>query len=332
MKFNILQSLLFESNVNSLTSKLQKEFTSKSYNELSSEEKIKLQEFLNKRKLEIEQEVSNITSDLTYKSWIYDLLLNDSIVFPEDSEKTKELLEKYTISKRKSSFPSDQKNILNFKTFGDLYKVVSEFLSKDQEEQMDIGENTLVYNEGPWKIVKLDDFEKSQCVTSQSGWCIKGRHWWNEYKPPYFAFYYRNKKFGLLHFKSEQFKDVSDKAIKNVEDKDGLMRTFNWLNEKYNHDKIDWDEDSDIFKLLIVNDKDFWKKLEKSLIENANNESFIKACRYGLIEAVKLLLSDKRVDPSDYDNSAIRLASQYGHLEVVKVLKEDPRVRAKLKE
>ena len=46
----------------------------------------------------------------------------------------------------------------------------------------------------------------------------------------------------------------------------------------------------------------------------------------GHVEIVKVLLKDKRVDPSDKENIAIRLASMNGHLEIVKALLKDSRV------
>jgi len=41
---------------------------------------------------------------------------------------------------------------------------------------------------------------------------------------------------------------------------------------------------------------------------------------------VKILLSDKRIDPTADDNTAIRWASAKGHVEVVKILLSDKRV------
>jgi hypothetical protein len=52
----------------------------------------------------------------------------------------------------------------------------------------------------------------------------------------------------------------------------------------------------------------------------------MSASRSGHVQVVKLLLSDKRVDPSAGDNRAIKNASINGHVEVVKVLLSDPRV------
>ena len=46
----------------------------------------------------------------------------------------------------------------------------------------------------------------------------------------------------------------------------------------------------------------------------------------GHSEVVRELLKDSRVDPSAYDNSAIRGASMNGRLEVVRELLKDNRV------
>ncbi len=46
----------------------------------------------------------------------------------------------------------------------------------------------------------------------------------------------------------------------------------------------------------------------------------------GLVDKVKILLKDRRVDPRSEDNKAIRIASQNGHLGVVKELLKDSRV------
>ena len=41
---------------------------------------------------------------------------------------------------------------------------------------------------------------------------------------------------------------------------------------------------------------------------------------------VQLLLQDERVDPSAYDNEAIRRACEKGHLNIVQLLLQDKRV------
>ncbi|MCK4501277.1 ankyrin repeat domain-containing protein, partial [Candidatus Babeliales bacterium] len=59
-----------------------------------------------------------------------------------------------------------------------------------------------------------------------------------------------------------------------------------------------------------------------------NNEAIRYASLNGHLEVVKELLKDKRVNPSDYNNEAIRYASLNGHLEVVKELLKDKRVNS----
>jgi ankyrin repeat protein len=46
------------------------------------------------------------------------------------------------------------------------------------------------------------------------------------------------------------------------------------------------------------------------------------ASQNGHTEVVKLLLADKRVDPSSKNNFAIQFASRFGHTEIVKLLSE----------
>lgn len=54
------------------------------------------------------------------------------------------------------------------------------------------------------------------------------------------------------------------------------------------------------------------------------------ASKYGHLEIVRLLLDDKRVDPTDRDNDAIWSAYENGHVDVVKLLLKDERVTREL--
>ena len=79
-------------------------------------------------------------------------------------------------------------------------------------------------------------------------------------------------------------------------------------------------------QFLLLNKECFFKKyLFFYFIENIQ-KLFLNACLDGYINFVKLLLQDPRVNPSDKDNKAIRLASKYGRIEVVKLLLQDTRV------
>ena len=68
------------------------------------------------------------------------------------------------------------------------------------------------------------------------------------------------------------------------------------------------------------------KAYERTSDSPLYNTAFKRACQYGDLETVKVLLSDKRVDPGDCNNESIRVASQNGHLEIVKLLLQDKRV------
>lgn len=81
--------------------------------------------------------------------------------------------------------------------------------------------------------------------------------------------------------------------------------------------------DNKLFECEII------KKLQPllGLIFDTNPcEFFEEVCRNNLSIAIKLLLTDPRVDPSTNNNHTIRVASVNGHIEVVKLLLTDQRV------
>ena len=57
-----------------------------------------------------------------------------------------------------------------------------------------------------------------------------------------------------------------------------------------------------------------------------DNKALKYSCENGYLEFVKLLLKDKRTNPSNSNNYAIRYARHSGHLEIVKLLLQDIRV------
>ena len=69
-----------------------------------------------------------------------------------------------------------------------------------------------------------------------------------------------------------------------------------------------------VVKLLLAD-----KRVDPSA---RDNYAIRYAASNGHITVVRLLLGDDRIDPSAKDNWAINLAAKYGHLEVVKLLKE----------
>jgi ankyrin repeat protein len=72
-------------------------------------------------------------------------------------------------------------------------------------------------------------------------------------------------------------------------------------------------------------DLDFLKKYIEQ-VQPDLNEVLVAAAWIGFTDAVKLLLSDARVDPSARNNHALIYASENGHSEIVKLLLSDDRV------
>lgn len=58
------------------------------------------------------------------------------------------------------------------------------------------------------------------------------------------------------------------------------------------------------------------------------NSIFIDACKNGLVEIVKILLKDNRVDPSDQNNKALESACFNGHINIVKLLLKIDNIRS----
>ena len=111
----------------------------------------------------------------------------------------------------------------------------------------------------------------------------------------------------------------------------GTAKILDWLINSSQHRfdlmNINWESKFDvavnenhleIVKLLLSD-----KRVDPSA---GNNYGIRYASIKGHTEVVKLLLADKRVDPSADKNFAIRFASLYGCTEVVKLLLQDKRV------
>lgn len=69
----------------------------------------------------------------------------------------------------------------------------------------------------------------------------------------------------------------------------------------------------------------------KSEPERDNNELFVHCCMIGKIEAVKILIADKRVDPSDNNNWAIEESYESKFDKITELLIQDERVSSSLK-
>ena len=88
--------------------------------------------------------------------------------------------------------------------------------------------------------------------------------------------------------------------------------------------QIEADSDEKTTAAMRTFDLDFLKEYLEQVKPDLN-EALKAAVWIGFTEAVKLLVSDDRVDPSARDNEALALASQEGNSEIVKLLLSDAR-------
>jgi ankyrin repeat protein len=117
-------------------------------------------------------------------------------------------------------------------------------------------------------------------------------------------------------------------------DKNDIYRTIHEVGSNPNSNK--YLLKNKIFQIEADSDDKTWIALRTFDLELLKNyfeevkpdlsEALSIAAEMGFNDAVKLLLSDSRVDPSADDNIALCNAAQEGHVEIVKLLLSDSRV------
>ena len=76
---------------------------------------------------------------------------------------------------------------------------------------------------------------------------------------------------------------------------------------------------------LLLN-RDIFEEVLYNISENITIDIFFKMIFHNSVNWIRVLLLDKRVDPSVDDNLPIQLASENGHSEIVKLMLTDKRV------
>ena len=96
MRFQRLLMLLSEGSSKDLRGLFQTEYLKEigktDYKSLSDEGRKLLDLHVARRVKEVESQVEGLSDDPQYRSWVYDMLKNRSVAFPEDISKTKEVL------------------------------------------------------------------------------------------------------------------------------------------------------------------------------------------------------------------------------------------------
>ena len=259
-------NILLEANLKSLIPNIQQNLIgNKSYNDLNDKEKQNLQNNINTKLSEIEQEVNKITDNKQYQSWIYNILKNNEVKLTELKFISNALSDFIKLSKHPDLKPQ-QKNIQNYNSL----KALQEFIDSFKEEHnlsSNIYKNLKkVYSNKEFTVYFINKDQYQECNKLfggteyfNTGWCIaKNENHFNNYIQKYkdkyngyFVFIKDNKPFALLHYGSHQFKDESDKIL--TLNNDNLIDCLQHIN---NNPKEYYDtENDDLFyysKLLFL--------------------------------------------------------------------------------
>ena len=245
----IYQQLLLEKNIDSLTLLFQKEITNKDYKLWSNEEKEKVIKHIETRKKETKNLVDKTTTNPQYQSWIYDMLFDKKLIFPEDVEKTENVLKKFDIYKRSTNFPIDKKEIIKYKSFSDLHKTVQEFEPNATPNRvLSYGNNKLIYDKANFKILELLNFNDAYPLLKDTGWCVqKETHFYEMYSPPFYLIIKDDIKYALMHIKSKSLKNVHDNTFEAKDVSQEFCNVIEWIFQNKNYNKPIFDGDFVIF-------------------------------------------------------------------------------------
>lgn len=254
--FDNINNILLEDTVNDLISGwqakwlLQKNKFGKGYKDLTDDEKKELNKYLEELKEKYIKYVNEITDNKEYRSWVFKLLKNLKIRLPEDSVIMKELLEQYTILKRNPNFKD--KEILKFKSYGDLAEIIDNFTLKHQSKITNIGKNKVILVDGNFKVLELTNYEDSVHLLKPTKWCVKHIENFEDYLytiddyydkeeneiQPFYLFLKDDKQYALVHFGSNQLKDVYNKPFEKI-DKEFEEVLSKIINQYSNYHSLD---------------------------------------------------------------------------------------------
>jgi hypothetical protein len=155
-----------------------------------------------------------------YSMWICNMIMKDIIKFPEDIDKVKEKLTLFDKVKKRVDI---QKDINQYKSFGELAEVLEPYKeeekipeSKGEEERRKIEEGQkIIFDDGKYKIIQVKNPEACAVLFRGTDWCVKDPKWSTEYLKQADLFYFmkNNKPYALFHKPSAQFFNVHDNPL-----------------------------------------------------------------------------------------------------------------------
>lgn len=157
--------------------------------------------------------------------WWLDPDAGNELILPEDIPIVVEMLTAYNVAKQRGPIP----DLVSFTTWQDLVSTVLPFTqhkehSEDYFSKMGL---PLVFADGPWKMYKVDHWIQGAEFTipkykgqfehkAMEGtiWCVKHKSSFATiYQLPHYLAVYKNRKFALINFPSQQFKNPDNSTV-----------------------------------------------------------------------------------------------------------------------
>ena len=165
------------------------------------------------------------TPNKMYINWLVKLYQSGNLRFPEDAERTQEVLNVFNKVKHNTQFKAQYSNdIGQYKTIQDLWDAIRAFQgvdpSREGVKELPKGAQE-IYNDGTYRIIKITDPNAAAIMAQNSEWCVRHEETAAQYlktsilylvqKGGYnYALLARNHKIDNDGFYTADYKDVKD--------------------------------------------------------------------------------------------------------------------------
>jgi ankyrin repeat protein len=209
----------------------------------------------------------------------------------------------------------------------DKYQDVLASRKESVKESEQIHKDTEVVFSNSEVTVYYPKTEEASCYYGQgTKWCTaatRGKNMFEEYnnKGSLYIIVGKDGEKYQMHVETGSLMDASDEVVdyKNLIAKYPSLENFSPMNQFIQNKKFIQAVENDD----LINVKETLKNGADPTVED--NLAITRACHYGNLDIIELLLMDGRADPRVRDNSCIGIASEYGYTKIVEALLKDRR-------
>lgn len=219
------------------------------FNQLNDEQKKMLKIMVDQLMNALQESINYITNDMNEKTWILKNFINGTYIPDEDDQKYKELLDLFNIHKRKKEIV--KKDIKLYSSYSELYNQVYKYTIKQNVYQYAKKYCKKICSHGIFECYKVINYQQGKVLFSNSGWCVKGKEYFQEYGAPYYLVFKNQERFALIHFDSNQCKDLSDHAVDPYTSND-FIKMLGVLFETENNGEFLTQQDFEDYQYLYI--------------------------------------------------------------------------------